>query len=33
MSIINEFFEIGLMKTGKNVLESDEQYDNIFKRK
>ncbi len=33
MSIINEFFEIGLMKTGKNVLESDEQYDNIFQKK
>lgn len=33
MSIINEFFEIGLMKIGKSVLDYDEQEDNIFQKK
>lgn len=33
MSIINEFFEIGLMKTGTNVLDYDEQEETVFQKK
>lgn len=33
MSIINEFFEIGLMKIGANVLDYDEQEEVIFQKK
>lgn len=33
MSIINEFFEIGLMKTGAKVLDYDEQEEIVFQKK
>ena len=33
MSIINEFYEIGLMKIGTNVLEYDEQEETVFQKK
>ena len=33
MSIINEFFEIGLMKTGTTVLDYDEQEETVFQKK
>lgn len=33
MSIINEFFEIGLMRTGSTVLDDDEQEETVFQKK
>ena len=33
MSIINEFFEIGLMRTGSKVLDYDEQEETVFQKK